>query len=484
MRTAPRRSARRLVLAVGAVAATAATMTLVATAAQGAQSTLVDETFGADAANFAATGGAWSVSNGIYRLREPGQAERGNANTAVHSHPVTGDFALTVDATVIATQSQWNDFSVLFGYQDAGNYAFVSFNESVDDWTNGVFSVTDGTQTRLAGFTSTITAGQRYRVEVARSGSSITVSLDGSRVGSADVPGYLTGKVGLGSRNDSADFDNLLVTATAADPTPSTTPTATVSPTQPPAGYPTADTTGWRHTGVTLTPYEGERYITEPGTVIDGQDIEDCIVVEAPDVTITRSRIRCESYYPLRVVDGGSLLVEDTEIDGLGFTDAICIASGNYTAVRVDCHGVGDGFRVGDNTVVTDSFAHALVTCDGCHNDAVQATGGAHIVLRHNTLENPYSQTSCIMLGNEFGPLTDVLVQDNLLNGGGYTVYGGGSDSDVDNIRILGNRFQRAPAGFWPDGGYYGPVAHYDPTRPGNQWSGNVWDDNGAAINP
>ena len=193
--------------------------------------------------------------------------------------------------------------------------------------------------------------------------------------------------------------------------------------------------------------------------------------------------VRCGSWYPVEVADKASLTITDTEVDGLGFAGGICIGFSNYTALRVDCHGMGDGLRFGDNVTVTDSYVHALVNCGDCHTDAAQATGGVNVVLRHNSLENPYGETSCILLGNEFGPLRNVLVENNLLNGGGWAVYGGGEDGNVDHIRFIGNHFVRAPQGFWPEGGYWGPVSAFGRNRPGNVWSGNVWHDNGKTIN-
>jgi hypothetical protein len=249
-------------------------------------------------------------------------------------------------------------------------------------------------------------------------------------------------------------------------------------------GFPNASNTGWKHTGVTLTPYAGPETITEDGAVIDGKSIDKCLWVRAQDVVIKRSRIRCGGHFAVRVEEDARVTIEDTEIDGRGSSGTLCIAFQNYTAVRVDCHGVGDGLRVGSKVSVVDSYIHGLVGCSGCHNDAIQSTGGSDIVLRHNTIENPFKQTACIKLGNEQGALRRVLVEDNLLNGGGYTVYGGGTDSNVQSIKFLNNRFRRAPAGFFSDGGHYGPVSYFDSGLSGNEWSGNVWDDNGSTVRP
>ena len=247
--------------------------------------------------------------------------------------------------------------------------------------------------------------------------------------------------------------------------------------------YPNESCTGWQHTGVTLSAYDGPSTIETDGTVIDGKDIEDCLIIDAANVTIKRSRIRCDSFWGVRML-GSNGLMEDTEINMLGFTGANCLEGTNYTGRRINCHNTGDGIRLGSNVTIEDSFVHGLVTEEESHNDGMQTTGGTNIIVRHNYIENSFSQTACIILGNESTALDNVLIENNLFNGGGYSVYGGGSDSDISNIKFINNRFKRSPAGFFANGGFYGPVSHYDATRPGNQWSGNVWHDNGAVIVP
>jgi hypothetical protein len=53
--------------------------------------------------------------------------------------------------------------------------------------------------------------------------------------------------------------------------------------------------------------------------------------------------------------------------------------------------------------------------------------------------------------------------------GGGYSIYGGGS-----NVRIVNNVFSKK---YFPNCGYYGVRAYWDDA--GNQWSGNVWYETG-----
>jgi hypothetical protein len=72
-------------------------------------------------------------------------------------------------------------------------------------------------------------------------------------------------------------------------------------------------------------------------------------------------------------------------------------------------------------------------------------------------------------------------ISDNLIAGGGYTIYGGQNPGgpQAHNIRITGNRFATL---YFQNGGFWGPVAAFDPSGPGNVWSGNVWDSTGQPV--
>src|SRR4051794_3773179 len=91
------------------------------------QAQVINETFATSpASNFTVvSGGTWSVSGGQYHLTNPAAGgASGNGNIATHNTSVSGNWTLTVDASVLATTSAWDDFSVIFGYQDANNYYF------------------------------------------------------------------------------------------------------------------------------------------------------------------------------------------------------------------------------------------------------------------------------------------------------------------------------------------------------------------------
>jgi hypothetical protein len=250
------------------------------------------------------------------------------------------------------------------------------------------------------------------------------------------------------------------------------------------AVFPSARTTGVP-TGMQLR-RTGDLLVSAGGTVLDGLDVAGCITVAADDVTIRRSRVRgigrCGGGFQIATgYRQHGILVEDVEIDGMGRADGAGICCSGFTVRRADIHSVGGaGVHAKNDVVVEDSYVHDLATAPGVHVDAVITNGDARsIVVRRNRLENPHSQTSVVALFPDFGPLRDVLVADNLLVGGGYTVYAGaGEGSRPDNVRFVGNRFSRR---FFGRGGYWGPVTAW--TREVG-WDRNVWDDSGETVQP
>ncbi len=76
------------------------------------------------------------------------------------------------------------------------------------------------------------------------------------------------------------------------------------------------------------------------------------------------------------------------------------------------------------------------------------------------------------MFGEELGDLSDVLFEGNLVNGGNYTINGGGGGTTGAEVEIVGNYFGRdfryAPAG------NLGPDVVFDET--------NVYLDTGLPV--
>jgi hypothetical protein len=134
----------------------------------------------------------------------------------------------------------------------------------------------------------------------------------------------------------------------------------------------------------------------------------------------------------------------------------------------------------------------------GYHLNGVSLNGGNHNCLvqrNHIVIANPdeqgntINQTDCISLFQDFGTFpgtgtnsdgsTGYLIQDNYVGGAGYCFYlglnSGTPPNSVNNLTFTGNKVTTA---IWPDGGNYGPIAHFPVWgKYGNSESGNTWAD-------
>ena len=272
-----------------------------------------------------------------------------------------------------------------------------------------------------------------------------------------------------------------LATTTTAPPITTTTTT-----TPPPAVFPTPQTTGWAPTGVALTPYTGPSIITTAGTVIDGKDITTCLAVKAPNVSITRSRVRCAGDFGIEQRGNAQgLLVQDVEItsDG-GILDRAVLFQDGAIMRRVYVHAMQRGIAVGSNTTVESSYVGENQNGTDAHTSAIMTSGGSrHVIVRFNTLQTApnTNASSAISFYPELwagGANDDFLIEGNLLNsGGGYATYLGHTPSSGESpnthFRFINNRFGTL---YFPACGIYGPSASWSVDAT-NTWSGNTWYD-------
>src|SRR5687767_13862533 len=184
---------------------------LFAFAAASVRAQLINESFTSSAANFTTSGGTWTVTGGKYVLTNPVVGGTGLGNRSVHNTTVSGDWTLTVDASTTATTSAWNDFAVIFGYQNSTNYYFFSSNESNDAGTSGIMKVSGGVVSQLADITTAIAGGTTYTVKVEKTGGTYKVHRNNVLLATATDTTWSSGKVGFGTLSDGATFDNLVV---------------------------------------------------------------------------------------------------------------------------------------------------------------------------------------------------------------------------------------------------------------------------------
>lgn len=233
--------------------------------------------------------------------------------------------------------------------------------------------------------------------------------------------------------------------------------------------------------GTMLKP-SGSLSLTKDGQTIDSLDINGCVDVHAAHVVITKTRIRCTDYYPVRIFPGASLTIEDSEIAASGGIATSGIAFGDYTARRINVHGAADGLKSDHNVLVEDSWIHDNWLGQGDHADGVQTTGGSNVVYHHNFIDvvdhgngHGGGPNACFQVGNENGPVSMFVIDGNWLYGGGWVInFGGGGAGN----RIVNNRFGRGTAEVAGQSKYpeYGPIVDRDGAT---EIARNVWDDTG-----
>jgi hypothetical protein len=135
-----------------------------------------------------------------------------------------------------------------------------------------------------------------------------------------------------------------------------------------------------------------------------------------------------------------------------------------------------------DSGLIADNYIHDLGFAEGDHlNGTTSNAGGTLLTISHNTVLNSRDQTDAVSLFEDFGTQSDRVIDDNLLAGGGYTIYGGANPGGkaTSNIKITNNRISTI---YFSDGGAFGPLAAFDFDGPGNVFSGNVWDNSGEPV--
>ncbi|MFO0882496.1 MAG: hypothetical protein U0491_03540 [Candidatus Saccharimonadales bacterium] len=173
---------------------------------------VISSSFDGTSTSWQAVLSTWALSGGRYGNTAVKSDLTTNSNVATNPIVVSGDFTLNTTGKVVGTSGPWDDLSVLFGYQDTNNYYYVSFNESNDGGTSGIFKVQNGTKTQLKDITTAIKSDTDYKVTVVRSGDTIKASLNGTEVANATDSTYKSGKVGFGSMNNTVSFDSIVVT--------------------------------------------------------------------------------------------------------------------------------------------------------------------------------------------------------------------------------------------------------------------------------
>jgi rhamnogalacturonyl hydrolase YesR len=175
-----------------------------------------DKTGYADAEDYdLSPAGSWSVDvdGADKRLVCAGAANSGDVPgaTAIIRDRNFSDFVLSFRARS-ALASAAADFVAVFGYQNSANCYYMMFNSTAG--YNQLFKLVNGARTLIATASQAlVTDAQYHAFSVSRAGNAISVSRDGTVMLSASDATFGAGRVGVGTYNDPAWFDDIDVPA-------------------------------------------------------------------------------------------------------------------------------------------------------------------------------------------------------------------------------------------------------------------------------
>ena len=261
------------------------------------------------------------------------------------------------------------------------------------------------------------------------------------------------------------------------------------------AGFPGAGTTGPR---TALKPHAtGNMSIRTDGTVIKGWNITGSLDIYANNVTIIDSKITSTNWWGVNLRPGFSglrvLHTTITAVPGKGPDNGgvdYAVSNMGASSIEVgwcDISVFGNALSMGQGNI-HDNYVHGLVPFRNAggewqHTDAVISGGGntGKLIIRHNTLLNPVDvnrgASASIGLFADSGHVSNTVIDNNLLAGGAYALYGGGDGAT--GITVTNNVFSTR---YHRNSGVYGSVTAWN-AGSGNVWSGNRYAD-GTPVTP
>jgi hypothetical protein len=216
----------------------------------------------------------------------------------------------------------------------------------------------------------------------------------------------------------------------------------------------------------------------------------DVDVNNVSNVTIQDDKIEGygQSSIGIELRNANNVTIENNDIQGLDN------GNGRLQVGIKDLYGDSAGLQILNNNIyltatgiqvaqglIQGNFIHNMGYMPGDHINGITVSGGTTpLTIHDNTVLVNFGQTDAISFFQDTGIEGNKTVTDNLLGGGGYTIYGGdGDEGPASNIVITNNRISTM---FFPLGGIWGPVIDFSPDGYGNQWWDNIWDATGQWI--
>ncbi|MBN6547603.1 pectate lyase, partial [Streptomyces bryophytorum] len=156
----------------------------------------------------------WTPSGGSWAVRSTGSHVLTQSDVAANAVSLAGSSwsAQSIQATVTPTlfEGSGEYVAVLARVQDASNYYALVLRDANKA---EIRRVSGGTSKVLASVSFTVDTGVPYTVRLSAQGSSLTGYVNGQSVVSAGDSTFGSGRIGLGTFDGTADFDNVVVTS-------------------------------------------------------------------------------------------------------------------------------------------------------------------------------------------------------------------------------------------------------------------------------
>jgi hypothetical protein len=226
--------------------------------------------------------------------------------------------------------------------------------------------------------------------------------------------------------------------------------------------------------------------VTGNGANLTGLYIPYNLNIAASDVTVDDDEIVTNGDYAVSLDNTSDVTIENSTVSGQN-----AVAGRVGTAIK-DVYGDSTGMVIKDDNIsdfktgiaistglVEGNFIHNPGYLEGDHTNGIFDDGSDQpLTIKDNTILNSLGQTDAISLdASDTGEtVANKTIEDNLLAGGGYVIYGGASlGNSTSNIVIEDNQFSQL---YFAQSGQYGPAVYFELNGRGNVWSGNVWSDN------
>jgi hypothetical protein len=231
--------------------------------------------------------------------------------------------------------------------------------------------------------------------------------------------------------------------------------------------------------------------VTGNGAVVSGLRIAGHIEIMASNVVIQNDDInQSGENWGIALRSGSNVTIADNAIYSpaasgdqrltVGIKDFG--GSAGVRILRNDIYHTGTAVQI-EQGLIQDNYIHDMALKEGDHINGITSNGGttAALTITHNTILNSYDQTDAVGLFEDFGIQANRSIDNNLLAGGGYVIYGGANPGKEapTNIKITNNRISTL---YYPQGGSFG-VLTATSLNGGGVISGNFLDDTGAALN-